>query len=168
MAAALPGRLAAQPAPLTPRQYQEDFDFLWNTVHDDYAYFDRKQTDWNKVRTCYRPQTDTLRSRQAFVRLLENTLAELYDDHAGLGTNRPDSRRLVPSARPSTSSCAITTPASFPTPFWQRPWKSWPARSSSHRRHYLSHARPLPSHPWQHEFQRRPHPSHACPRPSQR
>jgi len=92
-----PGPLLAQKPPLTTAQYQADFDFLWATVRDDYAYFDQKQTDWNKVRAYYRPQLDTLRSRRAFVRLLENVLNELYDHHAGLGTNRPDSRRLVPS-----------------------------------------------------------------------
>jgi hypothetical protein len=92
-----PAGLVAQKLPLTPQQYREDFDFFWNTVRTDYCYFDKKQTDWNQVRRLYRPQLDTLSHRAAFVRLLENALAELYDDHAGLGTNRGDSRRLVPS-----------------------------------------------------------------------
>ncbi|MCC3154454.1 S41 family peptidase [Hymenobacter sp. BT770] len=92
-----PGQLAAQKAALTRQQYQQDFDFLWNTVRTDYCYFTKKQTDWAQVRALYRPQLDTLSSRNSFVRLLENALAELYDNHAGLGTNRLDSRRLVPS-----------------------------------------------------------------------
>ena len=66
-------------------------------MRDNYAYFDQKQTDWNLVQAIYRPQLDTLRSRPAFVRLLEQVLGELYDHHAGLGTNRLDSRRLVPT-----------------------------------------------------------------------
>jgi carboxyl-terminal processing protease len=70
---------------------------LWETVRDNYAYFDCKQTDWNLVRATYCPQTDTLHSRRAFVRLLEQVLGELYDHHAGLNTNRLDSRRLVPT-----------------------------------------------------------------------
>ncbi|HEX8327895.1 MAG TPA: S41 family peptidase [Hymenobacter sp.] len=93
-----PGPAAAQKPPLTRQQYQEDFDFLWNTVRTNYCYFTQKQTDWAQVRALYRPQLDTLTSRQAFVRVLENALAELYDNHAGLSTNRPDSRRLVPTS----------------------------------------------------------------------
>ena len=95
---AVPGPATAQKAPLTRSQYQEDFDFLWNTIRTDYCYFDKKQTDWEQVRALYRPQLDTLSSRRAFVRVLENVLAELYDPHSGLGTNRLDSRRLVPTA----------------------------------------------------------------------
>ncbi|MDO7850620.1 S41 family peptidase [Hymenobacter convexus] len=89
--------LAAQTPPLTHEQYLEDFDFFWETVRDHYGYFNQKQTDWPRVRTIYRAQADTVRSRRAFVRLLENALAELYDNHASLNTNRPDSRRLVPT-----------------------------------------------------------------------
>ncbi|MBF9238663.1 peptidase [Hymenobacter sp. BT683] len=92
-----PGGARAQKVPLTRQQYQQDFDYFWNTIRTDYCYFAQKQTDWNQVRALYRPQLDTLSSRRAFVRLLEYALAELYDDHAGLGTNRLDSRRLVPS-----------------------------------------------------------------------
>ncbi|MBF9219660.1 S41 family peptidase [Hymenobacter ruricola] len=92
-----PGPANAQKPPLTRQQYQEDFDFLWNTVRTNYAYFGTTQTDWEQVRVSYRPQLDTLSSRRAFVRVLENVLAELYDNHAGLGTNRADSRRLVPT-----------------------------------------------------------------------
>ncbi|WP_426062178.1 S41 family peptidase [Hymenobacter sp. B1770] len=92
-----PGPVAAQQPPLTRQQYQHDFDFFWNTIQTNYCYFASKQTDWDQVRARYRPQLDTLSSRRAFVRLLENTLAELYDNHASLGTNRPDSRRLVPT-----------------------------------------------------------------------
>lgn len=96
---ALPLLAAAQnrQPPLTPAQYREDVTFFWQTVHDDYAYFDQKQTDWDQVRRRYLPQADTLRSRRALVRLLETMLTELYDHHASLGTNRPDSYRLVPT-----------------------------------------------------------------------
>ncbi|MCI1186745.1 hypothetical protein MON38_04895 [Hymenobacter sp. DH14] len=89
--------LAAVKPPLTHQQYLEDFDFFWETIRDSYGYFNQKQTDWPRVRTIYRAQADTVNSRRAFVRLLGNALAELYDNHASLGTNRPDSRRLVPT-----------------------------------------------------------------------
>ena len=89
--------LAAASPPLTHQQYLADFDFFWETVRDNYGYFGQKKTDWPRVRAIYRAQADTLGSRRALVRLLENALAELYDNHASLGTNRLDSRRLVPS-----------------------------------------------------------------------
>ena len=94
----LPLLAAAQNRPpLTAAQYREDVTFFWQTVRDDYAYFDQKQTDWDLVRRRYLPQADTIHSRRALVRLLEQMVQELYDHHAGLGTNRPDSPRLVPS-----------------------------------------------------------------------
>ncbi|RZK32102.1 MAG: peptidase [Hymenobacter sp.] len=92
----LPSALSAQVA-LPQLNYRADFDFFWTTIRDHYAYFDRKQTDWNLVRTTYQPQADTIRSRRAFIRLLEKALSELYDNHASLSTNRLDSRRLVPT-----------------------------------------------------------------------
>ena len=31
-------------------QFASDFDYLWSSLRDNYAYFDKKETDWNKVR----------------------------------------------------------------------------------------------------------------------
>jgi hypothetical protein len=47
--------VAAPQTNFTRQQYDEDFEFLWRSISDDYAYFDQKQTDWNKVREIYRP-----------------------------------------------------------------------------------------------------------------
>jgi len=94
----LPGALRAQTqAKLTPEQYQQDFDYFWTTVRDNYCYFDKKQTDWARVRQLYGAQLPGIGTRAQFVRLLENALNELYDNHVGLSTNLPDSRRLVPT-----------------------------------------------------------------------
>ena len=81
----------------TRQQYEEDFDYLWQSLSDDYAYFDQKQTDWNKVGEIYRPQLSRVRTRNDFVGLLESVLEELYDFHTHLNTNTPSSPRLVPS-----------------------------------------------------------------------
>jgi carboxyl-terminal processing protease len=81
----------------TRQQYEEDFDYLWQSISDDYAYFDQKQTDWNKVREIYRPQINRVKTRSDFVALLESVLEELYDPHTHLNTNTPASPRLVPS-----------------------------------------------------------------------
>jgi len=89
--------VAGQQTNLTPHQYEEDFDYLWRSVSEDYAYFDQKQTDWTKVREIYRPQITAVKTRSDFVRLLESVLEELYDFHTHLNTNTPTSPRLVPS-----------------------------------------------------------------------
>ncbi|UOQ66542.1 S41 family peptidase [Hymenobacter volaticus] len=92
----LPTTLLAQ-TKLTPAQYQQDFDYFWTTVNENYCYFDKKQTDWAKVRTYYGAQLPGITTKAQFTRLLENALNELYDNHASLSTNLPDSRRLLPS-----------------------------------------------------------------------
>ena len=89
--------ISAPQTNFTRQQYEEDFDYLWQSISDDYAYFDQKQTDWNKVREVYRPQLTTLRTRNDFVTLLESVLEELYDFHTHLNTNTAASPRLVPS-----------------------------------------------------------------------
>lgn len=82
---------------LSRQQYEADFDYLWQNISDHYAYFDRRATDWNRVREIYRPRISGIETRGDFVRLLENALEELYDFHTHLNTNTPASPRLVPS-----------------------------------------------------------------------
>jgi C-terminal processing protease CtpA/Prc len=88
-----PTNIAAQ----TSDQLTADFDTLWTTFRDNYAYFDKKETDWDKVRDLYRPQLAEVKSKGDFVSLLERVLAELYDNHTSLNTNRRTSPRLVPT-----------------------------------------------------------------------
>ena len=78
-------------------QFTSDFDLLWSTLRDNYAYFDKKETDWNKVRELYRPMLAGVKSRSDFVALLEKVLDELYDNHTSLNTNLKTSTRLVPT-----------------------------------------------------------------------
>lgn len=86
---------------LTPQQYREDFDYLWQTIKDNYCYWDKKATDWERVKTLYAPAADTITSHGSFVGLLERVLYELYDHHASLNTNTRESQRLVPSGADS-------------------------------------------------------------------
>lgn len=90
---------AATPAQtsFTRKQYEEDFDHLWQSVADGYAYFDRKQTDWQRVREIYRPRIGDIKTPREFVLLLETVLEELYDFHTHLSVNTATSPRLVPS-----------------------------------------------------------------------
>jgi len=78
-------------------QFTSDFDDMWSGLRDNYAYFDKKETDWNKVRELYRPMLIDVKNRSDFVTLLERVLAELYDNHTGLNTNLKTSPRLVPT-----------------------------------------------------------------------
>ncbi len=82
---------------LTAEQYEEDFDFLWKTFRTDYAYFDEKRTDWDRVNEIYRPEVRTISTKSEFVALLEKVLEELYDDHIHLNTHTASSPNIVPS-----------------------------------------------------------------------
>jgi C-terminal processing protease CtpA/Prc len=82
---------------LTPEQFTQDFDYLWSQLRDNYAYFDKKETDWNLVRKVYRPRVAGLKSKREFVILLERVLEELYDPHTHLKVNTSRSTRLIPT-----------------------------------------------------------------------
>ncbi|MCE3282404.1 MAG: peptidase [Chitinophagaceae bacterium] len=84
-------------AQLTPTQYREDFEYFWRTIKEDYCYWDKKQTDWEKAKTIYAPMIDTVRSKHSFVMLMERMFHEIYDHHASLSTNTKQSSKLVPS-----------------------------------------------------------------------
>ncbi len=88
---------AASANSLSAAAYLEDFDAAWTFVRDNYAYFDAKQTDWERVRMLYRPQAAEVGSKREFIGVLEDMMEELYDPHAHLGVNTASSPRLVPS-----------------------------------------------------------------------
>ncbi|MEO6405118.1 MAG: S41 family peptidase [Ferruginibacter sp.] len=78
-------------------KFKKDFEFFWQSIDENYCYFDKKQTDWNKVKEIYEPIFDTISTRDQFVKELENVFYEIYDHHASLNTNTNNSQRLVPS-----------------------------------------------------------------------
>lgn len=85
------------PPQLTPAQISEDFAVFCSEVKSTYAYFDLKATRWDNVAALYEPDLRQIRTRQEFVEILEQAIAELYDDHAHLTVNTAKSPRLVPS-----------------------------------------------------------------------
>jgi carboxyl-terminal processing protease len=94
----LPTRPAfSQQSTITTQQYKDDFNFFWNSINDEYCYFNKKQTDWQKVKDIYGPLIDKVENRNQFVAVVEKALYEIYDHHAILNTNTDSSRRLVPS-----------------------------------------------------------------------
>ena len=80
-----------------PQQFTQDFDYLWSQLRDRYAYFDKKETDWNRVREIYRPKVADVRNMRECVTLLERVLDELYDPHTHLKINTNRSTRLIPT-----------------------------------------------------------------------
>jgi carboxyl-terminal processing protease len=82
---------------VTPDQLTQDFDYLWAQLRDNYAYFDKKETDWDLVRDTYRPRIAVVRSKTEIVSFLERVLDELYDPHTHLRVNTNRSTRLIPT-----------------------------------------------------------------------
>ena len=79
------------------QDFKADFDFLWDEVEKNYAYFERQGTDWQAVKDHYRPLTDTVTHPYYFTLYLEAVLRELADSHTHLLTNTDCSQRLLPS-----------------------------------------------------------------------
>jgi C-terminal processing protease CtpA/Prc len=87
-----------QAAPtLTGKEYAADFEFLWTSFKDNYAYMRTKGLDWNAVHVAYKPRFEKASSRTEFLRLLEQVVDEMRDPHALVLTNDDHSPRLVPS-----------------------------------------------------------------------
>jgi hypothetical protein len=94
---ATPTLIHAQSNQLSPDKYREDFEYFWKSINDEYCYFNKKQTDWQKVKELYEPRVENITTRDQFVSILERSLNEIYDHHAVLNTNTDSSNRLVPS-----------------------------------------------------------------------
>ncbi len=86
-----------QSAAITAEQYRQDYQYFWTSINDEYAYFNKKHTDWQKVKAIYLSMIDSTTNRDQFVTILEKSLIEIYDHHSILNTNTDNSRRLVPS-----------------------------------------------------------------------
>src|SRR5262245_30533544 len=94
---AVPIHAPAQQGFLSPEQRAADFSAFCEFVRDEYAYFDIKQTQWERTCAFHAPRAAAAADRDAFVGVLERAMAELYDHHAHLGTNTAKSPRLVPT-----------------------------------------------------------------------
>ena len=78
-------------------KYQKDFDELWNTVNENYAYLQQQNIAWPKVKEIFQPIVDTVKTRDLFISFLEIVLYQLYNGHTSLNTNLESSNKLVPS-----------------------------------------------------------------------
>lgn len=77
--------------------YQKDFDEFWKTVNENYAYLDKQEIDWTKVKDIYNAKVHTVTNIPDIVRLLELVINELHNGHSSLNTNLEASNKLVPS-----------------------------------------------------------------------
>lgn len=77
--------------------YQKDFLFYWQTINDNFAYFNKQRTNWTKVKAIYQPAVDSIKNTNDFVHLLEVVNNELYNGHVFLNTNTHSSNRTIPS-----------------------------------------------------------------------
>ena len=91
----LPLGSTQRPIPIEP-QTAADFDLLWTTLRDRYAYFDSKATGWDCVRARYRPTAERTQSVRELIGSLEGVLDELYDPHTHLNSNLRNSYWLDP------------------------------------------------------------------------
>jgi len=55
-------------------KFADDFLVFWTDVKDNYAYFDKKHTDWNKVKTVYLPQAENAKNKNELITVFENAL----------------------------------------------------------------------------------------------
>jgi carboxyl-terminal processing protease len=78
-AMAVPALGQAPPRDIT---LEQDFDELWETLRDRYAFFEEKATDWDRVRALYRPRLAQVGDAEdKWMRLLAAITDELYDAH---------------------------------------------------------------------------------------
>lgn len=68
---------------------EQDFDELWRTLGERYCFFSDKATDWQKVKTVYRPVAIAASTVEEFSAVVHFVLAELYDAHTHL-SDPPD------------------------------------------------------------------------------
>lgn len=70
--------------PLPPTTAQSIFDYLWNRVNEQYAFFDVKNVDWDEVYTRYAPGIREDLSDDSLFSHLGTMLNELRDGHVNL------------------------------------------------------------------------------------
>lgn len=78
-------------------KFADDFLEFWTDIKDNYAYFDKKHTAWEKVKTFYLPQAQNAKDKNELITIFENAIEELYDNHISLNVNLKSSTRLVPT-----------------------------------------------------------------------
>ena len=78
-------------------KYEPVFLEFWTDYKDNYAYFEKQDIDWDKVKEIYLPLVKDIRDNEDFIRFLERVTHELHNGHVSLNTNLYTSNRIIPS-----------------------------------------------------------------------
>ncbi|WP_290842332.1 S41 family peptidase [Flavobacterium sp.] len=78
-------------------KYEKDFDEFWSDIEANYGYLDQQKIDCKKAKAVYADKIREVKTREEFVRLLENMLSEFHNGHVSLNTNLSSSNRIVPT-----------------------------------------------------------------------
>ena len=69
---------------LTQTDLGTNFEFLWNTINDYYAFFELRDVDWQGVYDEYRPQITSTTTKDEFFELIDEIFSEFGDGHLSL------------------------------------------------------------------------------------
>lgn len=95
---AIPYSAVAQPASIgTAEERVADIDWLIDTIASRYAYLNEEQVDLEAMRMLYRQEATFATTRNSWLHVLEDLLANLHDHHVNLNQNAGSSPQLVPS-----------------------------------------------------------------------
>ncbi|MBR5726867.1 MAG: peptidase S41, partial [Muribaculaceae bacterium] len=67
-----------------PKDPVSVFDYLWNKVDQQYAFFDVKGVDWDSVYEVYRPKVNDQIGKDSLFRVCATMLNTLQDGHTNL------------------------------------------------------------------------------------
>jgi hypothetical protein len=69
---------------LTQTDLPTNFEFLWHTMNDYYAFFELRDVDWQGVYDKYRPQITASTTDDEFFDMMEEIFSEFGDGHLSL------------------------------------------------------------------------------------
>lgn len=88
-------RIEGLPAECTMREDSlnlnpvDNFNALWNLFNDNYAFFEHRNVDWDKIREDYMPMVENVSSQTEFYGIIKAVLDSLNDGHVTMRV--PDS-----------------------------------------------------------------------------
>lgn len=80
-------------------KYEGYFLEFWDDFNNNYAYFEKQQINWNKVKEIYLPLAKQIEDDETFIHLLEQVTYELHNGHISLNVGYPDSNKIIPSGQ---------------------------------------------------------------------
>jgi CubicO group peptidase (beta-lactamase class C family) len=69
---------------LTQTDLATNFEFLWHTINDYYAFFELRDIDWQGVYDEYRPQITSMTTKREFFEIVDDIFSEFGDGHLAL------------------------------------------------------------------------------------